>query len=63
MIDPIERSIPAVRMIRAWAIARLPTITVCCTISEMVEGSRNLSLTIPKATTTVRRTTSELSHG
>ena len=63
MIDPMDRSMPAVRMMSAWAIARLPTITVCWTIKEMVEGRRKRSLTAPKATKTATSTTSELSHG
>ena len=63
MIDPMDRSMPAVKMMRACAIAKLPTITVCCTISEIVEGRRKRSLTVPNATTTARRTSSELSQG
>ena len=34
MIMPLERSMPAVRMINVWPMASVPTTMVCCTIRE-----------------------------
>ncbi len=40
---PMLRSMPAVRMTSVWAIARVPTTTVCCVTNEMFCGSRKRS--------------------
>ena len=63
MIAPMDRSMPAVRMMSVCAMARVPTITVCWIISEIVEGRRNRSLTRPKMSTTTTRTIRELNQG
>ncbi len=35
-IAPTDRSMPAVRMISVWPIARAPTTATCCMISDCV---------------------------
>ncbi len=42
MIAPTERSIPAVRITRLWAAARIPMIDTCCMISDRLNGEKNL---------------------
>ncbi len=41
MIAPTERSIPAVRITRLCAAARMPMIETCCTISDRLNGEKN----------------------
>src|SRR4029453_13669488 len=38
---PLDRSIPAVRMISVWPIARVPTTITCCTTSDRLLPVRN----------------------
>src|SRR6266511_5394670 len=38
---PLDRSIPAVRMMSVWPIARVPTTITCCTTSDRLPPVRN----------------------
>jgi hypothetical protein len=55
---PLERSIPAVRMISVWPTARVPTTMTCCTISEKFRPLRNWSDWYEKKTTAIASATS-----
>ena len=63
MTAPTERSMPAVRMMRVWAMARVPTTETCWVISERFSTRRNLSLRSPKTTTATSRTMAGLRAG
>ena len=63
MTAPTERSMPAVRMMRVWAIARVPTTATCCVISDRFSTRRNRSLRSPKTTTAISRTMAGLRAG
>ena len=43
MIAATERSMPAVRMIRLWAAARMPMIDTCCMIKREIERAEEFS--------------------
>ena len=45
MMAPTDRSMPAVRMIRVWAMPTMPMIVTCCRISERLKGAKNRSPT------------------
>ena len=55
---PHDRSMPAVRMIRVWPMARAPTTMTCCTISEKLPPVRNWSVEREKKAQASRRATS-----
>src|SRR3990167_5843926 len=50
MIIPHERSMPAVRMIRVWPMAMVPTTITCCRINEKFCSVRKRSLCVAKKT-------------
>src|ERR1700730_11533854 len=45
---PLERSTPAVRMIRVWPMARIPTTATCWVISDRFSVVRNRSVRMVK---------------
>ena len=49
--EPTERSMPAVRMTRVCAIARVPTTATCWVISDRLAGARKRSLSSPNTST------------
>ena len=51
MMAPTDRSIPAVRMMIVWPMARVPMTITCWTIREMLLACRKLSATIEKMIT------------
>ena len=63
MIAPQERSIPAVRMISVWPIARVPTTAVCWAITPRSVGVANFDESSRKMMTVIARTIAGLSHG
>ena len=60
---PIDRSIPAVRMISVWPTASDPMTAVCCSRIDRFSALKNRSLTIPKTMHANINTISGLSHG
>src|SRR4051794_3768525 len=60
---PIERSMPAVRMITVCPTARAPTTAICWTSRERACGRRKLSATMPKTMTATISTINGLSAG
>ena len=63
MAMPMDRSIPAVRMITVWPTASAPTTAICCTRSDSACGRRKLSEKMPKTITDTISTMSGLSAG
>ena len=63
MMAPMLRSIPAVRMISVWAMASVPTITVCWVISDRLVARMNRSFSIVKTIIATIRTKSGLRYG
>jgi hypothetical protein len=63
MTAPTERSMPAVRMMSVWAMARVPTTETCWVIRDRFSTRRNLSLSSPKTTTATSRTMAGLRAG
>jgi hypothetical protein len=62
-IAPTERSIPAVRMIKVWPIARAAMIAVCWMMIDMVAGWANRGLMIVKTMKAMTSTSNGLSAG
>ncbi|CAB4960328.1 unannotated protein [freshwater metagenome] len=60
MMAPMLRSMPAVRMMRVCAMAKVPTTTVCWVRKDRLPGSRNLELMSAKMTIATTSTTSGL---
>src|SRR3954470_9722922 len=60
---PMDRSMPAVRMITVCPTARAPTTAICWTSRDRACGRRKLSATMPKTTTARISTINGLSAG
>jgi hypothetical protein len=63
MTAPTERSMPAVRMMSVWAIARVPTTATCCVIRERFAGFQKRSFRSPKTITEITSTIAGLIAG
>lgn len=63
MMAPIDRSIPAVKMIRVWAMAKVPMTTVCWVMKDRLPGRMNLGLINAKMAMATISTISGLRYG
>ena len=63
MMAPHDRSMPAVRMISVWPIARVPTTAVCWAMTPRSVGVANFDVAILKMMTVIASTMAGLSHG
>ena len=63
MTAPMDRSMPAVRMMRVWAIASVPTMETCWKISDRLPSRRKRSLVSPKTRIAATRTMAGLIAG
>jgi hypothetical protein len=63
MIEPMDRSIPAVRMMIVWPTASAPTTATCWKISDRFAGSKKRGFRRPNRTEARIRTTSGLIAG
>ena len=55
-MTPTDRSMPAVRITRVWAIATIPVTVTCCNTSDMVPAVRKRGAMMPKAMTLMSST-------